>query len=427
MQSELALHGGSPAIESPLSPYMSIGREEKDAVQKVMQKGRLSEFVGAPGKNFLGGPKVQEFERACELFFGTKHAISVNSWTSGLIAAVGATGVSPGEEVIVPTWTMTASATAVLHWNAIPVFVDISPDTYCLDVESVKAAISPKTRAIIAVDIFGQSADVAALMELANEHNLILISDTAQAPGAYHDGSFAGTKAHIGGISLNYHKHINTGEGGVLFTNDDRLADRMRLIRNHGEAVINSTSTRDLVNIIGHNFRLGELEAAIGIEQLKKLPNIAAERRKIGERLLEDLAGLDGLRLPTVSPGNTHIFYIFGMTLEGVAKEIGRDKIVEALKAEGLSGLGEGYANIHLLPLYQKKIAYGDKGFPWTATDSKVSYARGLFPVAEKLHSESFLGFLMCLFQLTDGELEKVVRAFRKVWENLDQLRVGPA
>lgn len=422
MTTKLAMNGGEPTIRTPLRPYRSIGLEEKEAVAEVMETGRLSEFVGAPGSNFLGGPKVRQFEAACEVFFETKHAIAVNSWTSGLIAAVGAVGVRPGDEVIVPPWTMTASAAAVLHWNAIPVFADIRKDTFCLDPESVEAAISEKTRAIIAVDIFGQSADIAALMELAESHDLVVISDTAQAPAARVNGRFAGTSAHIGGISLNYHKHINTGEGGVLFTDDDQLAHRMRLIRNHGEAVVNPDSIKDLVNIIGHNFRLGELEAAIGIEQLKKLPGVVERRERIGNRLLEGLAGLSGLKLPIVAKGNTHVYYIFGMTLEGIALEIGREQIVRALRAEGVPGLGEGYANIHLLPIYQQKIAYGDKGFPWTETGSEVSYAKGICPVAEELHSESFLGFLMCLFELNDEEVDAVILAFRKVWENLVQV-----
>ena len=181
---------------------------------------------------------MREFERFCEAHFGVRHAVTVNSWTSGLIAAVGAVGLEPGDEVVVSPWTMCASATAIVHWNGIPVFADIEPDMFCLDPRSVEACITPRTRAIMAVDIFGQSADMTALRAVAARHGLKLISDTAQAPGALNGARWAGTLADVGGFSLNYHKHIHTGEGGVLVTDDDTLAERLQLIRNHAEAVV---------------------------------------------------------------------------------------------------------------------------------------------------------------------------------------------
>ena len=156
-----------------------------------------------------------------------KHAITVNSWTSGLIAAVGALSIEPGDEIIVSPWTMCASATAILHWNAIPVFADIEGDTFCLDPVSVEKKINSKTKAIMSIDIAGQSANMDALKNIAKKYNLKIISDTAQAPGALYKGKLAGTLGDVGGISLNYHKHIHTGEGGVLFTNDDLIAEKL--------------------------------------------------------------------------------------------------------------------------------------------------------------------------------------------------------
>ena len=183
--------------------------------------------------------------------------------------AVGAIGIEPGDEVIVSPWTMCASATAILHWNALPVFADIEQDTFCLNPKSVEENINSRTRAILSVDIFGQSADITALKLIANKYNLKIISDTAQAPDARYRGNYAGTLTDIGGFSLNYHKHIHTGEGGILVTNDDKYAEKMRLIRNHAEAVVGDMGQEDLINMVGNNYRLGELESAIGIEQLK--------------------------------------------------------------------------------------------------------------------------------------------------------------
>jgi perosamine synthetase len=413
--------GGPKTITKTFARYNPIGKEEVEAAKAVIESGVLSQYIGAWCADFYGGQKVQEFERQCEKFFGVKHAVTVNSWTSGLTAAVGAIGIEPGDEVIVSPWTMCASATAILHWNAIPVFADIESDTFCLDPASVEANITPYTKAIMAVDIFGQSADMEAIMAIAERHGLKVITDTAQAPGTYYKGKRTGTMAHVGGYSLNYHKHIHTGEGGILVTDDDEIADRLRLIRNHAEAVVGAKGTTDISNMIGSNFRLGEIECAIGIEQLKKLDRFVADRQRIADRLSAGLAGLPGLRTPIVRPDSTHAYYIYPMVLDIDKLGVSRARIKEALEAEGVVGLAAGYANIHLLPMYQQKIAYGSKGFPWTSDICRrdVSYAKGICPVAEELQDTSYLGFAMCLNDMTNEDADLMVKAFRKVWGNL--------
>lgn len=421
----LALLGGRKTIEAPFQLYNSIGAEEVAAAKAVVESGVLSKFLGRWGSDFLGGPKVKEFERDCEAYFGVKHAITVNSWTSGLIAAVGALGVEPGDEIIVTPWTMCASATAIMHWNAIPVFADIDPETFCLDPKSIEANITPYTKAIMSVDIGGHSADIDAINAIARKHKLKVISDTAQAPGALYHGKYAGTLTDIGGYSLNYHKHIHTGEGGILVTNDDALADRMRLIRNHAEAAVGDMGLADISNMIGHNFRLGEIECAIGIEQLKKLAGFVDSRQRAAARLNDGLKGLAGLRTPVVKPDCTHSYYMYFMVVDDAVTGVSRNRIFEALVAEGVSGLSTTFANIHLLPMYQRKIAYGSRGFPWTSDICRreVSYAKGICPVAEGLHDRSYIGFQMCMHQMSDVEIDLMAEAFQKVWANLDALR----
>ena len=395
-----------------------------EAAKKVIDSGVLSQFLGAWHADFYGGPKVQEFERQCEKYFGVKHAITVNSWTSGLIAAVGAIGIEPGDEVIVTPWTMSASATAILHWNAIPVFADIDPKTFNLCPKSVEANITSHTRAIMAVDIFGQSADMDVLMDIAARYGLKVISDAAQSPGAIYKGKYAGTIADVGGYSLNYHKHIHTGEGGILVTNDDEIAERLQLIRNHAEVVVSSKGVKNLSNMVGYNFRLGEIECAMGIEQLKKLDGFVKSRQSLANRLNEGLKGLHGLHTPVVGDDRTHVYYIYPLRLDIEELGVSRDQIHAALEAEGVA-VSKSYQNIHLLPMYQEKIAYGSSGFPWTSDicHRHVDYKKGICPVAEELNDLTYLGFGMCVYDLTNDDIDLIVAAFKKVWKNLAELK----
>lgn len=424
---KLALYGGEPVIGEPLELFRSMGEEEVEAAAKVVRSGVLSAFIGAPGEAFLGGPNVRRFEKEVEEYFAVRHAITVNSWTSGLIAAVGAIGVEPGDEIITTPWTMSATAMAILHWNAIPVFADIDRSSFNIDPASAEAAIGPRTRAILAADIFGQSAEMTALRGVADRHGLKLITDTAQAPGARTGNRYAGTLADIGGFSLNYHKHIHCGEGGVLVTDDDWLAERLRLLRNHAESVIQSDDPAALSNMIGYNFRMGEIEAAIGSVQLGKLGGRVASRQRAARQLDEGLAGLTALKLPAVNPEGTHVYYVYGLTLDIDALGVARERIIEALRAEGVPALFGGYQNLHLLPMFQRKIAYGTGGFPWTIAEREIVYGPGICPVAEDLHGRTFMGLNLCMFEYHPADVERVIDAFRKVWDNLDALRAPAA
>ena len=414
----LAINGGRPLISKPLRPFVAVGEQEAQVAAEVVRSGVLSAYIGARGPGFLGGERVRALEEKATTYFGARHAIAVNSWTSGLIAAVGAIGIEPGDEIITTPWTMAATATAILHFNGIPVFADIDPASFNIDPKKVEALITPRTRAIMTVDIFGQSANMRALRDIAERYGLRLISDTAQAPGALYHDAYAGTLADIGGYSLNYHKHIHCGEGGILVTNDDRLAQRLRLLRNHAEAVIESDNADDLNNMIGFNFRMGEIEAAIASLQLDKLSERVASRQRAAALLNEALNDLPGLKIPQVERNATHAYYVYGMTLDPQQIGINREKLVEALRAEGIPGIMPGYQNIHLLPLFRNKVAYGSRGFPWSLSPATAAhdYKPGLCPVAERLHNETFLGLSLCLCEFDESEIELVAAAFRKVW-----------
>ncbi len=414
----LAINGGSKFISGSFKPSNPIGSEEINAVVEVMETGILSKFLGSWSDDFYGGSKVLQFEEAFAKYFNVEHAIAVNSWTSGLIAAVGSLDIGPGDEIIVSPWTMSATAMAILHWNAIPIFVDIDPQTYNIDPSKIEDKITNHTKAIIAPDIFGLSADIDGIMKIATKYGLKVISDAAQAPGALYKGKHAGTCADIGGFSLNYHKHIHTGEGGVLVTNDATMAERMRLIRNHAESVIGNRSFCGLHNMIGYNFRMGEIEAAIGIEQLKKLDLIIKKKQMLAARLANGLQELVGLVLPYIPDNSTHVFYVFPMQL-GVTGGPSKKVLCEALLGEGVP-ISSAYQNIHLLPIFQSKTAYGRKNFPWDLRSEalKISYSKGICPVAEDLQDSRYMGIGLCNYDFEEVDIDNIVGAFQKVWRH---------
>jgi perosamine synthetase len=421
----LAILGGKPVRERPFPAYVTIGDEEKRAVMEVMDSTVLSKYIGTWSPDFYGGPRVQKLEREWEAYFGVKHAVSVNSATSGLYAAVGAAGVGPGDEIIVSPYTMSASATAAIVYGTIPVFADIDPDTFCITPASIRKCITPFTKAIITVDLFGHPADHDEIMQIAREHNLVVIEDAAQAPGALYHGRWAGSLADMGVFSLNYHKTIHTGEGGIVVTNNDDLADRLQLIRNHAEVVVKDKGTQNIINLIGFNYRMTEIEAAIGSEQLKKLEQLLIPRIEAADYLTERLSQLPGIIPPVVRPDVRHGYYVYAIRYDATSTGIPRDRFVAALNAEGIP-MSQGYVEpIYLEPLYQKRIAFGKDGFPFTYSGykGKVSYERGICPVTEHMHYEEVIYTNLCHAGVFQTDLEDVVTAFQKIYENLSSLK----
>jgi dTDP-4-amino-4,6-dideoxygalactose transaminase len=262
-----------------------MGTEEHDAVHRVLNSDVLSAFIGSAGKFFNGGTHVREFESSWTARYGFKHGISINSWTTGLVTAIGACGIEPGDEVICPPYTMSASATCALFYGGIPVFADIDPETCCIDAAAIERCITPRTKAIMVVHLFGHPADMDGIMSVAQKYNLKVIEDAAQAPGVFYKGRPVGAIGDVGGFSLNFHKHIHTGEGGMLVTNNDRMAHRCQMIRNHGENAMEGMDSDDMANCIGSNYRLTELQSAIGTAQLAKLEGHLQHRTMLADHL----------------------------------------------------------------------------------------------------------------------------------------------
>lgn len=404
-----------------------MGEAEKQAVMQVMDSGNLSGFFGSPGPQWLGGPLVREFEAKWARQYGFKHAISVNSWTTGLMAAVGAIGIAPGDEVIVSPYTMSASATAILFYGGIPVFADIDPDTFNITAATIAPRITSRTKAIMVVHIFGQAADMDPIMELARNHQLKVMEDAAQAPGVHYKGRPVGAIGDIGGFSLNYHKHIHTGEGGMLVTNDDALALRCQLIRNHGENLVEAQGVDDIGNLIGSNYRLTELQAAIGCAQLDRLDGYVQHRQTLAAYFGEQLAHIAGLTPAKVAPGSEHAYYLYPVKYDAKVVGLPRAAFVKAVNAElppvqvwEQTGWVEGYVRpLYQAPLYQKKIAFGPQGFPWTMHPAvDYDYRKGLCPVVERMHETELIYTPLIREPLQKSDIDDFITAIKKVIHN---------
>ena len=409
--SKLAILGGDPVFDKSLPPYNTIGNEEISAANEVLKTGLLSGFVASPGDEFFGGDWTKVIEQNFCDVFSVSHAITVNSATSGLHAALQAAGVKEGDEVIVSPYSMSASATSIVMCGAKPVFVDIEPDYFCIDVNKVKEAITKDTKAIMAVNIFGQPAHLSALLEISKKHSLTLIEDNAQAPKAKYFDTFSGTVGHMGVFSLNRHKTMQCGEGGVVVTNDQKLATRLQMVRNHGEAVLPETDFLDgNEDIIGYNYRLTELQAAIANPQLKRLDQLNQHRINLANYLSESIRKYDFITEPKIRESCTHVYYLYPMVFDENKIGISRDLFLKAMQAEG-APLSNYVRPLPLIPLYENKFG------------KCQNYQIDNLPVVKELWKSKMLVTPICRPPLNETHIDKFVLAIEKVCDQLNHLR----
>ncbi len=315
-----------------------MGEEEKQNVWSALESGSLAQ-----------GGRVRELEEAFAAFVGVPHAVATSSGTTALHLALLAAGVQPGDEVISVPFTFIASAASILYTGARPVFVDVREEDFCIDPAQVEAAITPRTRALMPVSLYGQPADMPALAGIAERHGLALVEDAAQAHGAAIGEGRSGSWG-AGCFSFYPTKNMTTGEGGMITTSDGELAERARLLREHGMKI------RYHHDVLGYNFRMTDIHAAIGLAQLGKLPGYNQRRREIAARYD---AELQGVITPQVRPGVTHVYHQYTIR---VAE---RDAFAEALREHGV-GSGIYYP----IPVHRQKpflaLGYGDQHFPVT-------------------------------------------------------------
>ncbi len=351
MREKLFIHGGKKTRTRDFGYIAPIGDEEIRSVNEVLKSRRLSGFY----KDFLGGRMVRKFEEDFAKYIGTRHAIAFNSGTSALHAALLACGVERGDEVIVPPFTFTATGSSVLMAEGTCVFADVDPDTFCIDPEAVEAAITERTKAIMPVHIYGKVCDMDRITAIAEKHNLKIIEDACQSPGCRHKGRMVGSIGDAGAFSFVETKNMVIGEGGMVTTNSDEIADWCRLARNHGEVWTEGRPREYISRVLGYNFRMTEIHAAMGIEQLKKLDSLNGTRIKNVSFLQKELGRFDGLKAMQYKEGE--ICHLYPVLYDEGKIGIEKKKFIDVMASEGIP-LSGGYPNpLYRTPIFQDRAA----------------------------------------------------------------------
>ncbi|MFC1585957.1 UDP-4-amino-4,6-dideoxy-N-acetyl-beta-L-altrosamine transaminase [Fibrobacterota bacterium] len=347
------------------------------------------------------GPAVEAFEQAVAGYVGAEYAVAVSNGTAALHAAMHAIGIGPGDEVIVPPLTFAATANCVVYQGGVPVFADVDPQTLLINPEAIEAKITPRTRAIIAVDYAGQPCDYDALRSIAESHKLKLVADVCHALGAEYKGHATGTLADMSIFSFHPVKHITSGEGGMVTTNYPELYQRLHRFRNHGISVDHHQRQEKgtwfyEISDLGYNYRITDIQCALGRSQLKKLPEFLKRRKKIAEYYdgaLKDIAHLTPL---TVSPEVSHAYHLYVVKCDFEHLQITRAKLFQEMREKGV-GLNVHYIPVHLHSFYQRAF----------------NTAGGLCPVAEKVYDQ--IVSLPMFYGLKDEDMHRVISCLKEV------------
>jgi perosamine synthetase len=386
-----AILGGSP-VRRTLLPYgrQSIDESDIQAVVETLRSDCLTT-----------GPKVAEFEEAMAAWVGAKYAVSFSSGTAALHAAAFTCGLQAGDEAITSPLTFAATANCVLYQAATPVFADVLEDTLNLDREQVAARITARTKAILPVDYAGHPADIDAILRLAERHGLIVIEDACHALGAEYRGRRVGGVAHMTVFSFHPVKHLTTGEGGMVTTDNPVFAETLRRFRNHG--ISSDARQRQRAGqwhyemvLLGFNYRLTDIACALGLQQMKKLEANLARRRQIAAQYTSEFRSMTGVVAPVVRPDVKPAWHLYPIRLDLTKLSAGRDEFFQALRAENI-GVNVHYIPVHRHPYYRDRFGY--KG--------------GEFPVAEAAYER--LISLPMFHGMSDKDVEDVVCAVRKV------------
>jgi len=422
--SKLAIKGAAKIVPEDLKvKWPIITQEDKDAVMKVLDSG---EIWG------LYAPQMRNLEKEFAEYVGTEYCLAMNSGTATLHAAVAAAGIGPGDEVITSAFTFLASAVAVLHHNAIPIFVDIDPVTYNIDVDQIEDKITERTKALMPVHIHGLCADMDPIIKLARKHNLVLIEDACQAHGSMYKGRMAGTMGDMATFSLNTTKNLPGGEGGLFVTDSVEYRGKANMLRMFGELVDPEEGRKYQSYTMGWNYRTQEMPCAFTRSQLRRLDEVNRVSRRNGEYLSRELGKINGIKPPFIPEGYVTNYHKYRIRLDTAALGIDRpaaevrDKVRAALNAEGVEAVLWQTGPVPAQPIFQELIGYG-KGCPWRCrhTDGvKYSYTAGDYPETIRLIEDSIVicGESHPIYGQKLELMEAYVEAFHRVFDNLDEV-----
>ncbi|WP_127592874.1 DegT/DnrJ/EryC1/StrS family aminotransferase [Paenibacillus lautus] len=372
----LAIDGGAPVKTGPFGTGKRFGEEEAAQLLEALEQNTLFYHFGT---------KVKQFLADFNAMYGREYSVATSSGTAAIHVALGAAGVSVGDEVITSPITDQGTLIGILYQNAIPVFADLEPHTYNLNPASVEACITPRTKAILVVHLAGYPCDMDPIMEIARKHGIKVIEDCAQAYLTRYKGRLAGTIGDYGCFSTNDFKHISTGDGGMVLINSGKPEDyeTVHAFADKNYRRLGTTVDRG-ISYIAPNYRMTELQGAVGIAQLKKLPWICGRRQQYGDRLNEGLQGIQGVIPPRVDPEHdcTYWFYMLRLDLDKLT--CSREEFCRALEAEGIPNRAGYIPQVcYMQPLFQNRQAYPGSHVPFDG--SSVSYEPGLCPVAEAI------------------------------------------
>lgn len=362
----------------PLS-MPDITKREIDLVVDTLQSGRLSI-----------GPMLERFEQACAQASGNTHGVGCSSGTAGLHMALLASGIGEGDEVITTPFSFIASANCMLYVGAKPVFVDICPKSLNMDPAAIEAAITPRTKAIMAVETFGNPMHFDAYQKIASKYEIRLFEDCCEALGGSYRGRKLGSYGQVGVFGFYPNKQITTGEGGMIVTNDDRIAQVCRSLRNQGRApgsVRGGVGSWFAFERVGYNYRMSEIQAALGFAQMQRLPELLSRRREVARRYMERLLAQSDVILPNVPDEETMSWFVFVVRLSDQYTADERDRIIEGMHRHDV-GAAPYFPCIHLQPFYREKFGYRE----------------GMFPIAESVSQRTIA--LPFYTQLTDRDIE---------------------
>ncbi len=406
--SDLALYGGEKTKTTPFGTGKRFGDGELNELKEALDQNTLF---------YMSGNKVKKFAEDFAGMYGVKHCVTASSGTASIHIALGAVGVTAGDEVITSPITDMGTVIGILYQNAIPVFADLDPNTYNMNPESIESKITGKTKAILVVHLAGNPSDMDAIMDIARRHKIRVVEDCAQSYMCYYKGRLAGTIGDAGCFSLNDFKHISTGDGGMcLFNDDDLYKKAFKFADKNYDRFSTDPFTMRRIEFLAPNYRMNELQGAVALAQLGKLKWICERRNSLGDAITEGIKGLPGISPHKVTEGGKCSYWFYMMRINESEAKVSRDEFTRALTMEGIP-CSAGYipACVYEYDLFINKNAYPGSDCPFGCKlyGKDITYSKGLCPTAENILNTAVKIPVNEFY--TDNDLDEIVKAIRKV------------